>query len=481
MFELRDYQKLAHEMIIAGFLKKLRLLLLMSTGSGKSKTAVAFIKKFEKHFIFILIVRRRGLVTQLEDDLKLFGLDYGVFMAGHDLFNPEKNNQACSIDTLSNRELPHLESKKDIVLIIDEADESNAPSYQEVINTYMARTSSRTFLLGLTATAYDYALPHFDEALVPVTAKQLRANKSLVEYRYFIPAQKDFSEIKIEKGEFNPKDVDRVFNSPKAIIDDFKLWQQYGEDRQTLIFCTSQNHARNFSDYINKLYGYRIAQWVDATTEDDIRLQVYKEFKNKEIKFLVNVRLITRGVDIPEIGCILDSAPTLSINLHIQKLGRGSRPNPYYSDCIVIDTANNLVNNGSFYKDRIVNLKSSRKFSRAQLGEQMRVCKSCFRGADPSEFGTKNTCPFCGFFNGKIPKKKISKAKQKELFLQNATDDQIEQLEMIKDFRKILWQFQNLGKRYSKDISIDKAHNKMIEKYGREKVMKIKNAIGLRS
>ena len=51
---------------------------------------------------------------------------------------------------------------------------------------------------------------------------------------------------------------------------------------------------------------------------------------------------------------------------------------------------------------------------------------------------------------------------------------------MIADFKKILWQFENLSKKgYSKDIAREKAHLSLIKKYGIHRVEKIKNAIGL--
>lgn len=495
-FKLRPYQELAHEMIVDGFKQGLKLLLLMSTGAGKSKTFTSFIDKYKKYYIFIVIVRRRGLVDQLENDFKFFNLDYGVFMSGHEKYDPKNEIQLCSIDTLHIRGLlPHLFAKKDIVLIIDEADESNADQYQEIIKRYTNRHNLTkpshfngemmlekirpAFLLGVTATAFDYALPHFDKVIQPIKPKELRASGNLVDFVYYIPAIKDFSDVRIEKGEFNTKDMDRIFNSPKEIAAAFESWLRFGQDRQTLIFCTNKDHAKNFTNYINNYYGKRLAQQVDADTSDDDRLKYYTEFKNGQLRFLVNIRLITRGVDIPEIGCILDDAPTLSKNLHIQKLGRGSRPNPFYSDCIIIDYANNCVNNGHFYKEREVKLIDDKKTKRI-LGEEMRVCGNCFRAADPDEFGIKNTCPFCGHYNGKVKEKKISKAKQKEAVLQNASPEQIEQIEMINFFKKTLWKLQNLGSRYPEDIARSKAKAMLISKYGIEKAEKIKGSIGLK-
>lgn len=499
-FTPREYQLKAHEQIVEAFKRQIKLLLVMSTGAGKSKTIASFVEKYFKHYNWVIVVRKRDLVNQLAETLTEFDLDFGVFMANDSRYSPKKPIQLCSIDTLDSRGiLPFLQDPKDLILIIDEADESLSDGYQEVIYKYtnrhnlarpthfgaseLSKKTRPAFLLGMTATPYDKPLSHFDEYIEPVTPHELRDKyKTLVDYKYFIPKLLDLSKVRVKDGEFNAKDIEREVNSPEAIAEDFAYWLQYGDNRQTLVFCTNQDHAKNVAEYINNYYGQIVAIAVDANTPSDDRKIVYQKFKNGEIRFLVNVRLITRGVDIPIIGTILDLAPTLSINNHLQKIGRGSRPNEAYKDCIVIDMANNLVNNGPFYPTvlRVINLREGKNRSKKDLSDaMMRVCGSCFRAAEPIDFGIKNTCPFCGFCNGKVKEKKLSKAKQKALELEEASPEKIEQIKMISDFKKYLWQLQNLGKRYPYDIAKEKAQLKLIKAYGISRVEKIKGAIGL--
>lgn len=497
-FIAREYQLLAHEKIVEAFKRSVALLLVMSTGAGKSKTAASFMKKYFPHYNWVLIVRKRDLVIQLAEELDNFQIPFGVFMADDERYNPKLSVQLCSVDTLSTRGiLPFLLDPKDVVVIIDEADESNAEQYQEIINRYKNRhnftrpTHFNTaellkqirpaFLLGMTATPYDEALPHFDEYVEPVSPHDLRDKyKSLVDYVYFIPKLIDLSKVKVKDGEFNAKDIEREINSPEAIKQDFEFWLKYGQNRQTLVFCTSKDHAKNVAEYINNFYGVIAAVAVDADTPMSARKEIYKQFRGGAIRFLVNINLITRGSDFPEIGTIWDSAPTIKINRHIQKIGRGSRPG-FYPDLILIDMANNLVNNGPFYTTypREINLKEGKKRSKKDInGEMMRVCGKCFRAAEPFEY-KNNCCPFCNTYAGIVKGKKLSKAKTKELVLENASPEKIEQMGMIKEFKKILWQFENLGKRYPYDIAKEKAQLKLIKLYGIKRVEKIKGAIGL--
>ena len=166
--------------------------------------------------------------------------------------------------------------------------------------------------------------------------------------------------------------------------------------------------------------------------------------------------------------------------MHIQKIGRGSRQNPFYSNCILIDIANNLLNNGHFYQEREIDLTSSYKKTKADLDDlQMRVCKKCFRPSETSRFGAKNTCPYCGTYNGVIKKKQLSKYKQSKIFMENATEEAIEQRKMINEFRKSLWKYKNIGKRYRNDIAIKYACHDLLKKYPNEKVLKIQKSISL--
>ena len=96
MFTPRQYQLLAHEQIVEGFKQELKMLLVMATGGGKSKTVISFIQKYQKHFVFIIAVRTRDLVNQLAEDLEFFNLDYGVLMANNEKYYPEKEIQLAS-------------------------------------------------------------------------------------------------------------------------------------------------------------------------------------------------------------------------------------------------------------------------------------------------------------------------------------------------------------------------------------------------
>lgn len=447
-------------------------------GAGKSITAATFIKKYEAHFKFVLMVRTRSLVFQLEEDLKLLNLDYSIFMAGEKQ-DFSKRIVLCSKDTIDSRNtLPFL-GEDDVILIVDEADQ-NAEFQQEMVEAYKTM-SKRFFFFGMTATAYKRSgLPQFDTYIEPITPTELRDRGRLVDFEYIIPELVDFSDVSVEKGEWNAGQVKEKLNTPAKIKAQFRAWQEFGEDRQTLIFCSGVEHSKAVVNYINSYYGKEVAAHCDAETPKEEREDVKRKFRNGILKFISNVLLFTRGTNIIEIGCIWDSAATLDENNHIQKLGRGSRDNPIYSNCLVLDFANNCINNGDFYLERKPILKPQKNRTKSELEvTKMRQCVKCFRASRTSDFGTKNICPKCGHENKKIAKKKLSKAQENKLKMQKATPEQILQVKVINQFKKDLWKLKNTGKKYRNDIAMRKLHFKYLDKYGAEFILKIQRSIWL--
>lgn len=474
-FIARDYQILAHKLIIENFRKKETLLVMMPTGTGKTATMISFFKRYT-HYNFLLIVRQRDLVFQFAAAVEKFGLVHSIFMSGE----PESiyaTIQVCSVDTIHERSyIPHFHSNKDLVVFIDEADETVSDKYGPIIERLKSRP--RTFIAGFTATAFDKPLTHFTKVVVPITNDGARDIGALIDFEYICPRIMDLETVRITKGEFNNKDVETKFNTPEMVAQNFNDWLRFGENRQTLVFCNSKEHANRFMNYANDYYGKSIAAVITADISKDERQKIYQAFKMGHIRFIINIRIVTRGVDIPEIGCILDLALTGSENMHIQKLGRGSRPNGIYRNCLIIDVANNCFIHGPFYEwPREINLREKKKKLKG-IPSCMHMCLTCYRAS--AKHPNSRKCPYCGT-PYIIVEEKLSKAEKKRQELAHMSVDQIKQIKMINDFKKMLWKRTHLKSQYSPNIDkpITNAHNDLIKKYGIAEVRKVAKSIGL--
>jgi DNA repair protein RadD len=79
---------------------------------------------------------------------------------------------------------------------------------------------------------------------------------------------------------------------------------------------------------------------------DDDRANRLERWKAGQFTLMANCKVLTTGFDRPDLDCIVDAAPTQSIGLHRQKLGRGARTAEGKTDCLVLDVAGNLARHG---------------------------------------------------------------------------------------------------------------------------------------
>ena len=106
------------------------------------------------------------------------------------------------------------------------------------------------------------------------------------------------------------------------------------------------------------------------------------------------MRTLTTGVDWP-VACIVDAAPTKSVMLHVQKIGRGLRVNPGFDDCLILDHSDNTLRLG-FVTD--IHRTALSDKDRPEVGRQeqseplLKECSQCSAIIPPKV----NPCPSCG-------------------------------------------------------------------------------------
>ena len=88
------------------------------------------------------------------------------------------------------------------------------------------------------------------------------------------------------------------------------------------------------------------ARAIVGTTPSSDRAQSIKDFKDSNLKVLVNFGVLTTGFDAPNIKAVIIARPTTSIVLYSQMLGRGLR-GPLMGgedECDIIDIKDNIIN-----------------------------------------------------------------------------------------------------------------------------------------
>jgi DNA repair protein RadD len=195
-----------------------------------------------------------------------------------------------------------------------------------------------------------------------------------------IPAPTDYKMdiegISIQAGDFVIDALADKFNREEITKHIVKSVIKYGgkKYKKWLGFAIDKLHALSIK-YEFEQNGI-VAECIYSGMKKD-QHEILADFKSGKIKCLINVNMLTTGLDIPEIDLIFHARPTQSPIFHGQSNGRGARPAPWIgkTHCLVLDFAGNTdrlgpVNDMNIFEP--CNLKKGGK------GEKVvKYCKNC--------------------------------------------------------------------------------------------------------
>ena len=357
-YTLRPYQSEAVERTVLHFRKTNDpAVIVLPTGAGKS-LVIAELARIAKQKILVL-AHVKELVEQNSQKYKSFGLEASIFSAG--LKEKSLNHQVtfASVQSLS-RNLDQLNEHYSL-LIIDECHRVNGDKksqYGKVINALQAH-NPQLKVLGLTATPYRLGMGwiyhHHYHGFV-------RGNKDspfkscifelplryMIKHNYLTPPNEvdaaishyDFSALTSDAfGRYTNEDMNALLkNSARATQAILQQVIQYSENRQgIMIFAATVMHAEEILSYLP----HQQSALITGDTPNSERDKIIKQFKAKQLKYLVNISVLTTGFDAPHVDFIAILRPTESVSLYQQIVGRGLRLAESKTDCLVIDYAGN--------------------------------------------------------------------------------------------------------------------------------------------
>ena len=348
-----------------------KILLHLATGGGKTVVFCHILKQMhQKNNPAIMVVRGRKLVDQASQRLIRENIDHGVFMAGHWNMRPSRLIQVCSIDTLRARK--HRPPAK--LIVIDEAHLMLSEKDKEFVESYPDAK-----ILAVTATPYSKkSMRHLaDEIVCPITIRELIDQGHLVPcITYAPPVGVDLSQVPVSKmtGDYQEAELSAVMSDKVLVGDVVKHWKEFGQDRPSICFATGVKHSKLLCEEF--LANGVPAAHVDASSSDKERNEILKRLERGEIKVITNCGILSIGVDMPYVGCIIGARPTKSLNLYIQQTGRGTRPCPEIGkkDFILLDHAGNVLEFGLITDEHPVNLDGKQK----KTDPELKTCQVCF-------------------------------------------------------------------------------------------------------
>jgi superfamily II DNA or RNA helicase len=312
-----------------------RALLVMPTGTGKTRTFCEFATEFGGPVL--VMVHRDELLLQTEAALREVNPELRV-----EILNGKKGPglqaPVCLVTVQRlTRRLGDFPADHFRLVVIDEAHHVPAPSWGRVVDHFTPE-----LLLGCTATpkrldgqdpgdwfgvpVFDYPLGRAmdDRVLVPLRQKAHFTDTSL-------------DGLGKGQGDFGDKALSKLVNTAdrnQGVVD---AYQAYAKGRRTLVFAVDLNHVEQIRLAFESS-GIRAAKVTGEMLPEE-RRGVLGGFRRGDFEVLVGCEVLTEGYDERSIGCVIMARPTKSIARYQQCVGRGLRTDPgsEKDDCLVID------------------------------------------------------------------------------------------------------------------------------------------------
>lgn len=356
-------------------------LVVLPTGGGKTYTAAVWLLRnaIDRKKKILWIAHRQTLLDQAAETFQNYAYSevipniasfrYRIISGAskHDrTIDIQKNDNLLIVSKDSiGRNLfalnEWLKNEEEIYFIVDEAHHSTAKTYRKVID-YVKSKVNHIKLIGLTATPFRTA--ENEQGLLAKIYTDGIENGLFVHNKKGITYQISLKELinrqilsqpiieSYNTGEdygvfIGGKDLEmiqRLDILPDALTEEMVnnavrnkfIVEKYVEHKetygQTIVFALNVNHAIALSALFNSYgikAGYVISSVKDMVTgvtrscEDNNR--VYQLYQNGELQVLVNVNILTEGVDLPKTQTVFLTRPTVSKILMTQMIGRALR------------------------------------------------------------------------------------------------------------------------------------------------------------
>lgn len=349
------------------------LLVNASVGSGKSLLLSELLLTIERAgWRALCLTMNSTLIGQNAETYRIQGGNPGIYCAGLG----EKNTTASVIFGSPHSVAQAIRNQDAIMsvpfqlIVIDEAHNLSPHEpdtmLMRIVNWYgyQAQLHGHKYrVVGLTGTPYrgkgiSIVGPneYFKEEVCSISTSWLIENGYLTK-PYFGRTHVDsidFSNCHVDSfGKFKHKDIEKALAKNERLTGEIMrelVSVIEGGRTGAFVFASTKNHCFECARSLPE------GQWAVVTgdTPHDERIEILQKARDGVIKYLINVNVLTVGVDITSFDVAAFLRPTESLVLYTQAIGRILRLHYGKKSALILDWAGNLARHGDI-DDPIIN------------------------------------------------------------------------------------------------------------------------------
>jgi len=364
----RGYQMSAIRSVMEAIERKQRdFLLVMATGTGKTRTTIALVDALLRAGVIkkvLFLVDRIALREQALEAFKEYLPDEPHWPKfGENTIAKDRRIYISTYPTMLNiirDEEQILSSHFFDLVIVDESHRSIYNTNKDILKHFdsikLGLTATPTNVIdhdtfklfkcedGLPTFAYSYeeALEHIPPYLCDFQVMKIKTKfqdegiskrtVSLEDQKRLILEGKEIEEINFDGTELEKSVINKDTN--RLIVKTFMEESIKDDDgvlpAKTIFFCMTKAHARRVEEIFDELYPEYVGELAKVIVSDDSRAYgkggLLDQFKNKNMpRVAISVGMLDTGVDIKELSNLVFAKPIYSYTRFWQMIGRGTR------------------------------------------------------------------------------------------------------------------------------------------------------------
>lgn len=344
---LRDYQSQSVYLLDRALSSKQNPLCVLPTGSGKSIVIAALLTNLDARAL--VLSHNAELLVQNSKVLERYAPQIPQSFFAAKLKRKNAGGQVVFGSVQSIVRSLHRFVRPRSLLLIDEA--HLCPRDADAMYARVFEHFSNARRVGFTATAARLdsgSLIEGTDSWFDCIAHEVGLAE-LIEKGYLLPLSGIISELQAKlddvavsaKGEFIESESQKAVMETLALPAVVKQATELAARRKSwLVFAAGIEHAKQVVQEFRR-QGVD-TEMVVSTTGHEERNEAVERFRDRKLKCLVNVGVLTTGFDSPFLDCIIMMRPTQSPILWQQILGRGMRLAEGKKDCLLLDFVGNL-------------------------------------------------------------------------------------------------------------------------------------------